>query len=124
MATKAEQKNLTVKMDVYTRIMLGSIFPERCSIEEYLAFDDIKKKINIEAEEAKEINLQILPDGKTTTWNRKGNEKKDFLLKDSEVKTILNACELASRNKNFPNNPQFFEFYKQLKAFQDSKDKS
>jgi len=115
-----EKSDLEVGMDIYTRIMLGNLFPERCSIEEYLLFDDIKKKIEISEEETKEINFQISPDGKTSTWNRKGNENKPFFFTPKEAKTILNTCELASRNKNFPNNTRFFAFYKEIKNFVDS----
>lgn len=117
---KAKESNLIVDMDVYLRILLGTMFPDRCSIEEYLTFDDIKKKIQIDEEEAKEVGLKVLSDGRTSTWNPKGNEMKEFHFTPKEVKVIVDICELASRNKNFPNNPKFFDFYKKLKDFRDA----
>lgn len=116
---KAKESNLQIEMDIYLRIILGSLFPERCSIEEYLLFDDIKNKIQIGEEEAKEVSLKILPDGRTSTWNPKGNEMKEFHFTPKEVKVVVDICELASRNKNFPNNPKFFRFYKKMKDFRD-----
>jgi len=114
-----EESALNIGLDVYTRLMLTSIFPERCSIEEYLTFDDIKKKITIDEKEQKELGLKVLNDGKTTTWNRKGNEDREFTFSKKEVSTILNVCELASRNKDFPNNTRFFKFYKEIKEFNE-----
>lgn len=116
----ADKDTLSVNMSVYLRIILGTLFPERCSIEEYLIFDDVKKKIVIDKKEGEEIELKILADGKTTTWNKSKAKMKEVNLTKKEVNALINVCELASRQKNFPNNPQFFGFYTQLKEFKDS----
>ena len=120
LSEKDKMNLFSINMNIYLRIILGTLFPDRCSIEEYLIFDDVKQKININEEEGKEIELQVLPDGKTTTWNRMKEKPKQISFSNKEVKALVNVCELASRQKNFPNNPQFFSFYKELKNHFDS----
>jgi len=116
----SDKTPLILKLGIYNRLMLATLFPERCSIEEYLIFDDLKKKIAIGEEEANKIGLTMAESSGTMQWDSRKEEVKEVIFTDKEVKVIVNICEFASRKKNFPNNPNFFSLYKEIKDYYES----
>ncbi|MFA5166715.1 MAG: hypothetical protein WC449_05520 [Candidatus Paceibacterota bacterium] len=81
---------MVIKLNIFGRILLGNILPQKGSITQLLAARDIKKLVELTREEIAAIKLRDGATPGSIEWDGTVPEAqpKDFTFKDSEIKLI------------------------------------
>lgn len=77
---------MIIKLTVPERIHVLNIFPTEGSFVTLRAIRDLTAKVGFTADEL--VEMEIIEDNGTVTWNKRGNEEKDFNFNDAEAEII------------------------------------
>lgn len=117
--TEETKVDSVLKLNVYGRIKLGELFPQKAKLEEGIIVKDIRAKIAFTQDEITkfEIKTIITETGDSTTkWNQKGNNEKGFDLTELEITFLQKQVERLDSEAEIPTETPFIELVKQIKS--------
>lgn len=105
---------MDVKLTLFDRISIPTMFPEKASFADGIVYDDIRQKIKITQDEVSEYNVRSTKDGSGVEWDNEPVEGKDFELTDLEEKVIIKALKELDAKSQVPTDPKFISLFKKF----------
>lgn len=76
-----------MKLKLKDRLVILSILPQKASFNDQLIAEEIRKKVKVEADEAKALDIQE-DEKKGLFWDEKKDKEKEFEFNDPEKNVI------------------------------------
>lgn len=109
-----EDKNM-VKLNIFERITLTNILPNRANFRDGLVIKDIRAKVKLSQEEMEKY--EIKSEGGSITWNDPDYVKEIDITK-LEIDILKSALNKMNEKKDIPTTDRFLALYEKIKGLE------
>lgn len=86
-----------MKLEIYERLVMANILPEKENLLNMIIIEDIKEKIKLSQEEITKFEIKS-DDGKLT-WKNDSDSSKEIEFTEAEISIISNQIDNLDKNK-------------------------
>lgn len=105
---------MDIKLTLFDRISIPTMFPEKSTFADAIIFEDIRNKLKITQDEITEYKVRNTEDGSGVVWDNEPPEGKDFEITDLEMNAIKKIFIDLDKNAMVPTDPKFIILYKKF----------
>lgn len=99
-------------LNVFGRLAItGQVLPESGSIDEAIACEEIRSKLELSEDEQEALQIEESEQG-GLRWNREADEPREYEFTEQQVETIQKGFELLSAKEEMPTSPRFITLYR------------
>lgn len=105
---------MNVKLTLFDRISIPTMFPEKATYADAIIFDDIRNKLLITQDEITNYNITNTEDGSGVKWDNEPGDGRDFEMTDLETRAIIKIFSELDKKAMIPTDPKFIALYKKF----------
>jgi len=106
-------KTCELKLNVYDRLKIIGLLPQKANFEKAMLISDIKAKLNLTQTDI--VLYEIKTEGDSIKWNAEGTERRDFVFTEIELQVIKDSFQEMNSKNEVEATPSFLELYKKVK---------